>query len=398
LANARGQSARSGKPLFAVVGADYCPACKALMERLKTDESLSEFASHYVAVSVTYGDDPAWSQWNAKYPIERNAIPRLYIIDSNGKAIYAKAGAPQGQSLVRLLRSSLEKSGPGVNEPDARALVGAVERAEAAAEAGDLLAQAVAIAEVQEIAANANAFDPSVRTLRQIYESMAQTLEDRASNGTEDASNLADLETPASSTSFDTAESESTQTKASGFTQVLDQVTVASSLALFPQWRERGNAIMKELRKNRAQALWLQQSEALVKARKMAAASDPKLQNRSSDLFAVVLKRFPSSEAAILARDELAELTPDHAALPTNPGAAASAPSAALSPAGKATAPMKPRTWTSLDGNFSRTATLLQQTSTHVQLRDPAGKTFAVAIAKLCDADRAYLEELQAAE
>ena len=113
LRQATAASRSTGKPIFAMYGEDYCPACVRLMDRLKSDESLRSYGDAFVVLKIDR-DDPDWETFRGRYRVERNAIPQLYFVASDGRELHTQVGAPRGEGLTRLFDTVLADSGPGL--------------------------------------------------------------------------------------------------------------------------------------------------------------------------------------------------------------------------------------------------------------------------------------------
>ena len=235
--------------------------------------------------------------------------------------------------------------------------------ARAANEADDLIGQAVAIAELDAAVRSANSFHPTVRQWKELFDEFTEDLLSRATE---------------------------TDAKLSGdevsFEQVLAIVEVASAYELFPHWRAEANETMKVIRKRHDCAEQFKQAESLVSARIMASRSDARQRSRAAGLYAALLKRYPETEAATLARAELEKLDADHIALKTSSVDSLNEETAVVK-----TRENEYRTWSSSDGKFSRSAALIQKTATHVQLQGSGGEKFTVKISQLSESDRDYL-------
>ena len=100
----------TGKPIFAVAGASYCPSCVILMNTLNTDESLRPYIEQFVPLKISSESDD-YQRWKQFFPPKKSAIPALFIVSPQGKEFYSAVGALPTQSLQKVMLSSLEKAG-----------------------------------------------------------------------------------------------------------------------------------------------------------------------------------------------------------------------------------------------------------------------------------------------
>jgi|GEM_PF-4983327 len=110
VSQAIGQSQKTGRPIFAVAGASYCPACVKLMKTLNTEASLRPFRDQFVPLKIST-ESVDYRRWKQFFPPERAAIPALYIVSSEGKQLYGRVGSLPAQSLQKVMLASLEKVG-----------------------------------------------------------------------------------------------------------------------------------------------------------------------------------------------------------------------------------------------------------------------------------------------
>ena len=104
------QAQKTGRPIFAVAGASYCPACRKLLNTLNTEESLRPFLTQFVPLKISTESDD-YQRWKKFFPPKRAAIPALYIVSAQGEQLYGAVGALPEQSLKKVMLDSLEKAG-----------------------------------------------------------------------------------------------------------------------------------------------------------------------------------------------------------------------------------------------------------------------------------------------
>jgi thioredoxin 1 len=80
----------SGKPMFVMVHASWCPACKKMKRNvLPAKETGDLFNSSYINVMVDYDSDEG-KQFRNVYSVP--GTPTLFIMDANGKVLKQSSG------------------------------------------------------------------------------------------------------------------------------------------------------------------------------------------------------------------------------------------------------------------------------------------------------------------
>jgi len=72
---------KSGKPIFVLVYADWCPHCRTLGP-IFAEPEMEALAKHFVMVRQNHDDDPAWLQPYKQYG---SYVPRIFFFDPRGK-------------------------------------------------------------------------------------------------------------------------------------------------------------------------------------------------------------------------------------------------------------------------------------------------------------------------
>lgn len=351
-------SVSSGKPLFAVYGTKTCPHCVALMNRLKTDESLTPFADKFVVMKIET-DDPDWPVFDRRYRIDKNAIPRLYIIGSTGNAIAKQVGAPSGDDLPVLLLESLKKGSPML-EP-ARAKL------------------------IEAIAQRISELDPETDWAEIAFHYF--TIEDDLVSG-----NLGWESIKEASEKFATAQATLSETLldtrkkvADGTSDVPTLVTWAKAASLYEASstrRQQGTALMRELKKVKVDRGLLNDAIALGEVETLAYRDDKRFKRRAANRLKQLVNSTENQQVVERATALLAELDPDYKL-----DLSGSKPNSA-----SANEPDF-RLWNAASGDFSKTAKLVQSNASHVQLEDQRGNKITVLINLLSDSDQNYIAE-----
>lgn len=356
LRSASTMSSSSGKPMFVVYGTQSCPYCVKLMDRLKSDESLSEFGDAFVVLKVDR-DDPDWPRFDQQYDTDRNAVPRLYIIASDGTAIVKQVGAPSGDGLPRMLSSALEQAGPML-PPGRVAMV--QKAAELVAELNpteDWPAVAGHLLKVESDLMAGNAFCKPLADVKGALQMANDTM-------------MHELEQARTKLADDTDDLESLATWA--------KVSLLQGVS--PQRKRDAASLMSDLKRWKTDRKRIDVAIDLAEAELLSLEPISRMQKRATDKLALIIKSSDDPDAVTLAKQSLAKINPDLIAeLEASPGE---------------TSPLSTdsdyRTWTAKAGNFSKTAKMLQANATHVQLQDRDGQTMTVRLDQLSDADQAY--------
>jgi hypothetical protein len=334
----------------------------ALLQRLNTDKSLSAFAGQFVPVKVvTNGSDPDWGKLARAYPSEGNGIPKLYVIRADGQMLYGKSGAPQGEALPQMLLTTLQQSGRSFSDADAALLATVVEQAKAALAEQDQFKAAKALGQLSK--------------LGQLGDLQSH------SESAKEADALVKQITEAAQTSIAEAK-EKLGDADSAFDAVLTLVQAEAAYGSFPKIKADLTAAMREGKKNKSLDPAFKSAEALQRARIFAASENAAVKKKAPSAYELVITKFPGTPAEKLARDELAAIDPDAAAL------SSSSTESSTEEAGD-----DYRTWSDASGKFKIEAKFVQQKQGFVQLQKRDGKLVSIAIAKLSQADQDFLKE-----
>ena len=136
LADAVREVKQSKRPMFAVSYSDTCPICQGLLKTLDTEESLRPITAQFVHARINV-ESPEFRTWERSYPRPSTAIPGVYVVDSDGKALVLKAGGQSVDELHSMLTESLEQTGRLPDAEQLKALTEASEEARLHVEAGE---------------------------------------------------------------------------------------------------------------------------------------------------------------------------------------------------------------------------------------------------------------------
>lgn len=362
LRSASTMSSSSGKPMFIVYGTQSCPYCIKLLNRLQTDESLSEFGDAFIVLKVDR-DDPDWPRFDQLYDTDRDAVPRLYIIASDGTAIVKKVGAPIGDALPRMLSSSLEHAGPIL--PPAR--VAMVQRA------AQSVAELDPMKDWSAVAGHLLKVESDLMAGNKLWQPLADV--------------AASLQT---ANDMMTKELEQARTQLANDADDLESLTTWATISLLQgisNVRKRdAAALMGELKRWKADRKRIQVAIDLAEAELWALEPIPRMQKRATDKLTLIINSSDDVDAVNLAKQSLAKIDPDLIA--ELEGSPVQSPSQETE---SRTTGSDYRTWTAKAGDFSKTAKMRQANQTHVQLEGHDGKSMTVRLDLLSDADQAYV-------
>lgn len=115
---AAARAKKAGMPMFVVAVTATCPHCVLLHKRLASEADLKPLLSRYVCFEMLV-NSPDWLAWTQTYRPGSPGVPLIFIIDAQGKEIYNRGGAPQGDGLKMLLQQGLLQA--GAPKPKAKA-------------------------------------------------------------------------------------------------------------------------------------------------------------------------------------------------------------------------------------------------------------------------------------
>ena len=354
VAQAIRQAQQTGQPIFAVAGANHCPACKVLLNTLRTDESLHPLINEFVALKINAQSDD-YARWKQFFPPERSAIPALFIVTPQGKQLFGKVGALPSQNLNDIMLTSLEKAGRYPTKEQWQQIAEALESAE------ELLQDGKA--------------EEAIALLQPLLEGMTRlgSLVEYTAPGRK-AKALVEQFEQKQQVAFDEALTEFSRQR--DLPTALRLVAAERLGTLFPQLRRHIQAEMKRISSSASDRKLLCQARDLHEA--VALSEQEGSKRKAVAALKRVVKRHPGSPAAAQAEQHLRSLgegTSD-----------ASAKSASEQPL---------RTWSDKTGRFSIKARLLEVVGDRVRLQQADGKLLSIRISQLDEAGRRYIAEHQ---
>lgn len=323
---------------------------------MNTDRSLSAFAGQFVPLKLTTSGNPEWQKWASTYRAKGKGIPLLYVVRADGEQLYAKSGALPGDALPQMLLTTLNRSGRTFSDSETALLQASVDEAKAALAEQDHMATAAALGKLKPLGAPdaLNSFSALALEADQMVQQVAET-----GNKNIEAART-QLGVP--ETALDGA---------------LTLVEGQRAYAGFPELRSQVVSSLREAKRDDALESLIKQAESLVRARNYAASEKVTNQRKAVSTYELVIKRFPNTPGAKIAREELASIDPDAKAL------------SAEVPA-EITADVF-RTWTDATGEFKIEAKVVRQKQGFVQLQKRDGELVSLKIEKLSPADQDFL-------
>ncbi|RPI90903.1 MAG: hypothetical protein EHM42_00640 [Planctomycetaceae bacterium] len=101
-------SRKTGRPLLAIGGTNNCSYCVKMANLLETKEELAPLAAKYVILKIDTST-PLWQEWQTRYEIEGDGVPKVVVLRGDGKQLYGQTGAPV--DLDAFLTRQLEGAG-----------------------------------------------------------------------------------------------------------------------------------------------------------------------------------------------------------------------------------------------------------------------------------------------
>ncbi|MBL6726188.1 MAG: hypothetical protein ISQ09_13985 [Rubripirellula sp.] len=332
---------------------------------MQNDRSLAAFSGQFVSLKIVTDNNPDWAQWSRKYPMKGNSIPQLYVVRADGEQLFGGAGSLPGDALPLMLRSTLSRAGRSFDPQQAAFLRRKVSEAEEALAARHYLAAGLRLSELSQLG---NPDD----------------LQSYAEQALKAAMLFEDLRSKMDRIAEETRTKLTDQAGGDVLGAMLALSEIEAVFRMFPKWRADANSVTREFAKDDRYADATQHAAAIVQARLAAASSEVRVMARAENLYASVLRKYPGTEAAVIAKKELLELKPDSKIIENM---------AEGSESGKSgLAEVAFRTWSTLQGDFQTRAKYLSHSIDRVRLEKETGEAIEVAIEILSQQDRDYLK------
>ncbi|MGI9429427.1 MAG: thioredoxin family protein [Bythopirellula sp.] len=277
-------SKKTGRPIFAVAGANYCPACKKLLNTLNTDESLRPLLQQFVPLKIN-AQSQDYDRWKQFFPPERSAIPALFIVTPQGKQLFGKVGALPSKNLSKVMLTSLEKAGRYPTKEQWQEIGKTLESVEQAIQANKL---EDALELLQPLLAGLAPIEPLLK------------LSDTGKKASQVVQQIAEKQRGVLKTALHQFASE-------GNLSTALQVARAEQLCLaFPQLKSFAKSEVKKGSAGAENRKLLRQASELYQAELLAKQEDS--QRKAVRALQRVAKRYPNSEAASRAQQKLDDL------------------------------------------------------------------------------------------
>lgn len=287
VAQAIRHSQQTGKPIFAVAGASYCPACQKLMNTLNTDTSLRPYIEQFVPLKINAQSDD-YKVWKKFFPPKRSAIPALFIVTPQGKELYSAVGALPTERLQKVLLTSLEKADRYPTKEQWQEIATTLQTAEQALDE-------------REIEAAAEKLQPILAGLQQMG-----TLLELEDAGRETVAKVNEL-----ATKQRTLLDEALQAMVSkgDLASALEVAALESLLEVIPAHRKSVKAAIKTHTREAEPKQLLRQARELRQARFLTQQDEAKSRRKGKAILKRIVKRYPNTEAAERAEQQLQALT-----------------------------------------------------------------------------------------
>lgn len=279
-------SQQTGKPIFAVAGASYCPACQKLMNTLNSDTSLRPYIEQFVPLKINAQSDD-YKIWKKFFPPKRSAIPALFIVTPQGKELYSAVGALPTERLQKVLLTSLEKAERYPTKEQWQEIAATLKTAEQALDE-------------HEIEAAAEKLQPILAGLQQMG-----TLLELEDTGREAVAKVNEL-----ATKQRTLLDESLQAMVSkgDLASALEVAALESLLEVIPAHRKSVKAAVKTHTREAESKQLLRQARELRQAGMLIHQDEAKSQRKGKAILKRIAKRYPNTEAAERAEQQLQAL------------------------------------------------------------------------------------------
>ncbi len=280
-------SQQTGKPIFAVAGASYCPACQKLMNTLNTDQSLRPYIDQFVPLKINAQSDD-YKRWKQFFPPKKAAIPALFIVTPQGKEVYSAVGALPTGRLQQVMLTSLEKAERYPSKEQWEEIATTLESAEQAFDEQRVL-EAVQLlqpifAQLQQMGLLLELEDAGRETINHV-----KTLTDKQRSLLNDA-----LKSLVSKGDLQSA---------------LEVAALEGMLKSLPEHGKSVAVAIKKAARAAEQKDLLRQARELRQAESLAQQPEPKSKRRAVAAYKRIAKRYPDSEASEHAQEKLAELS-----------------------------------------------------------------------------------------
>jgi len=349
LARAAAFSKETGLPMLVVVSSDSCPHCVRLMQRLSSDPTVVPLVKQFVPIEVKVGTNDH-KLFTSQIPPVGNGVPQVYVVSSSGETVSSTGGAPQGDSLNRILADAIQKTGGpkdlsklGQQDEIEKKLAATVRRVKLMIASGRTAEAIAALSPVLEGLAADNDGE-SAKQLRDLAGRLATEADKRLKQ----AQTLA-------------------ESKADAAKIALLLAGVKKDYASLPAVNSALDASIAKLGASHQAVALIEPAEELYEAQKLLA--DPRGKRRAQRLLQQVAEDHADSPIGELAAAEIVKLTGEPVAQ------AASFPL---------------RTWADQSGKFQIRARYAGASGKNVVLEKPDGTTLEVPHSRLSDEDQKY--------
>lgn len=338
-----------------------------LLKRLETDRSLAAFAGQFVPLRINSSGSPEWTAWSKRYRHEGKTIPILYVVRADGKQLYGRSGMLSGSALPTMLLATLNQSGRRFSDEEVRLLETLVPKAKEAYEQGRSAQAALTFAQLKKLGkpGELNSFATAGVDADELAKKIIEETTEKIS-----------------------AAEQSLQDSESAFKSLAYLAEVKDAYGAFGDLPAAATRALKSIKGDKELQTMLAQAESLQRARRYAMAESAAVKRKAPSAYERLIQRYPDTEAAKVAADELKALSETPAA------------TTAKKPSNDTKEPTtdnkkKPaesyRQWSDVSGRFKVTAKLVAVKEGEIILENKAGKRIPVPLKRLSAADRKYV-------
>jgi hypothetical protein len=343
LAEAVREVKKTGRPMFAVTYSDTCSICKGLLKTLDTETSLRPVAAQFVHARINV-ESPEFRGWERDYPRPSSAIPGVYVINSDGKALVVKAGGQTVDDLQNMLTESLQQSGRLPNAEQLAGLAAAADAAKPAVEAGEFQQAMLAL-------------EPVERDLARMYDALTLTSEGEQIRSVVDAIVAHALEDLTRANEASTADL---------WTSAWLIASTTGDFGVLPGVKEKSDEARESFSRTAAQKQLLRQARELYRAQQLYGPA------RSARGRAALQKIITKSPGTAAAQQAAAILAGQSVERPENSAGTL-------------------RKWTDRSGKSSVMAEYMGTSGDKVRLKRADGKIVSVPLDKLSEESQHYV-------
>jgi hypothetical protein len=250
-----------------------------LEHSLQSQASLQPLVAQFVPLKVGYTGTGDFGKWARLYPVEGNAIPKVFVVRADGQLLYGKSGAPP--SLAGFLQQQLSAAGAILSAAQIDQLGQQVEKAKKLLDEGNV---PQAISATMRCMNTRSYAEPAVAA-SQLFERIVSDGQTAIKRATE---SLATNEAPEAQ-----------------LTAVVALTETARLYARLPDVAKAASVALRDYRKDKNNREVVKQAEAIDSAKDLERKSQGP---RALAKYQQIVKDYPDTPAAKLAQERIAAL------------------------------------------------------------------------------------------